>query len=409
MKYLITAIILALHFNAVADTMKVITRDSSMNLVPEDVQLDELGLDDTFEQFKYFNILKGDTDDALPMSELAEKEKLRVLTLGFHLTKARNYFTKLLKADHIEKLGKITVRYEMSRSFNTGKHFETTESKHNNVETYKASNQYALDGVKKWGNEIWFRPAADKTINVPKGNVSSTEISNELLSLADAAIIDVTKEASLGYAIGTISYDHYLSQIGLLIVLKIITPNALDFIYSAIPFKMNLDSAMIPEIIYHEFTHIALSDHVHLTGSFPVSEGIANYFASVISGNTQIADKLGDYGKNIQPIKINSRLKYNSHFEVNSNLAHHPFTYNYLWAMRDRVSREIKNGNEDSAIIFDQIVFESRKYIDFASDLTISKSLPDALIKATTTVGLDRYTAKNIRLIVSQTAKNIGM
>ena len=78
--------------------------------------------------------------------------------------------------------------------------------------------------------------------------------------------------------------------------------------YSSIPYDVKLDSAMVPEIIYHEFTHVAMSDYIPLTGSFAVSEGIANYFASVISGNTEIAGKLGEYGKNIEPLKIDRCL-----------------------------------------------------------------------------------------------------
>ena len=38
-----------------------------------------------------------------------------------------------------------------------------------------------------------------------------------------------------------------------------------------------LDSALIPEIIYHEYAHIALSDHLGLNHSTAVIEGMADF------------------------------------------------------------------------------------------------------------------------------------
>lgn len=408
MTYLLL-IALITSFSASAETMKVVARNRSMNLSPIDIQIDELGLDNDGEHFKYFNVVKGVNEEALPLRELSEQERLRTLTLGYHLNRARNYFINILKADHLKNLGKITVRYDMARSFNTGKHFTSNDVEYNNAVTHKGSNQYSLPEVKKWGNEIWFRPAKNEEVKAPRGSIPDQDVQDELLSLADSAIIDVTKNKVIGLGAYAFNSGHYVSQLSLILIMKKIIPNILDFIITSVPFKMGLDSAMVPEIAYHEFAHVALSDYVPLTGSFAVSEGIANYFAAIISGNTAIADKLGEYGNSISPIDINNRLRYSTRFEINSNLAHHPFTYNYLWKMRDRVSKEITVTDGDSAFVFDRIVFGSRKYIDFSSDLTISKSLPEALMKATSDVGLDRYTARDMRLIIAQTAKNIGM
>lgn len=408
MKYLILVSLLA-GLNVNAETMKAIVRDHSMNLSAADVQVSELGLDSDGEHFKHFHIVKSTNDEALLLSDMSEKDKLRTLTLGFHLTKARTYFTKILKAEHLNNLDKITVRYDMARSFNTGRHFSSKDVEYNNAVTHKGANQYSLPGVKKWGSEIWFRPAKEEETKAPKGTMPSPDVQDELLNLADSAIVDITKSQSMGLGMYAFNPNHYVSQLGLILVMKKIVPNVLDFIITSVPFKVSLDSAMIPEVVYHEFAHVALSDSVPLTGSFAVSEGIANYFAAVISGNTAIADKLGEYGSNISSIDLSERLRYSTKYEVNSNLAHHPFTYNYLWKMRGRVSKEVSISGDDSAFVFDRIVFESRKYIDFSSDLTISKSLPEALMKATSAIGLDRYTARDIRLIISQTAKNVGM
>jgi hypothetical protein len=62
------------------------------------------------------------------------------------------------------------------------------------------------------------------------------------------------------------------------------------------------------------------------------------------------------------------------------------------------LSKDITIDNEDSALLIDRVVFESRKYLDLSSELTIAKSLPEALM-----------TAREERLIISQSAKNTGM
>lgn len=409
MKYLIVIIALVMQFSVNAETMTIIGRDHSKKLVPMEIEVNDMGLENDLHSFKYFNIVKGINDEAPPINEISQEDQIRVLSLGYHLTRARNYFTNVLKAEHLNNLGKITVRYDMARAFSSAKHFTSADAEYNNAVTHKEANRYALPAVKKWGNEIWFRPAKDTVTKTPKGSIPSPDISDELLNLADSAIVDVTKSEALGLGLYAFNPAHYVSQFALILIMKKIVPGILDFVVSSIPFKVALDSAMVPEIVYHEFTHVALSDKIPLTGSFAVSEGIANYFAAVISGDTTIAGKLGKYGNSISPVEVNNRLRYSTKYEMNPNLAHHAFTYTYLWTMRDRVSKEVTFPNEDSALIFDRIVFESRKYIDFSSDLTITKSLPDALMKSTITLGLDKYSAREIRLIISQTAKKIGM
>ncbi len=47
--------------------------------------------------------------------------------------------------------------------------------------------------------------------------------------------------------------------------------------------------ALVPEIIYHEYAHIALSDSLELTHSTAVIEGMADFFAGKIGGNHKLA------------------------------------------------------------------------------------------------------------------------
>jgi len=58
-----------------------------------------------------------------------------------------------------------------------------------------------------------------------------------------------------------------------------------------------LDTALIPEIIYHEYAHAALSDHLVLSHSTAIIEGMADFFAGQIAGSPKLAKHI----KNIIP------------------------------------------------------------------------------------------------------------
>ena len=399
------------HLNSFASSFEVIDRDSAMKLIKIKANQEELGIDGS-NAFKNFNFSKSTEESFRDINEIPHEDTLRVFTLAYHLNKARNYFINNLNSDHVRNLDEITVRYNMARGFSTGRHFTKDDREYNNAVTNKASNQYILssEGVKPWGIEIWFRPAREEKARMPKlSQAQNTEVSEELLNLADSAVYDLTKQSSIGISNPSLDSTHYYAQLGLILFIKKVFPYAFDTVMPLLPLKMSLDSAMIPEIIYHEFAHVALSDSIPLTGSFPVSEAMANYFAAVISGNKTIAGKLGDFGNNINPVTPKANVKYRSEYETNENLAHHSFTYCYLWSIRQRLKDEITYKEIPGDILFDRIVFQSRIYLDLSSDHSITKSLPASLIKSVSSHVSDKNIAKTIRLIISQEAKNGGM
>ncbi len=395
-----------------AEVVTVIDRNSEAELVATELEKEKIGLSQDDESFQHFIILKGTSNDPQKISELSDAERLRVMTLAYHLNRARNYFVQILNADHLSEMAPLKIRYDIANSFSSGRQFTKAENEFNNAVTNKASNKYILsnEGIKPWGVEIWFRPAKDQRVTTPPGVVTkNTDISEEILNLANTAVYDITRQASLGISNPGLNADHYMFQLGLILALKKIIPTTIDLLVSQIPFTVRLDSAMIPEIIYHEFTHVALSDKIPLTGSFPTTEAIANYFAATISGRSSIADDLGDFGKNIEPIAARKTIKYKSKFEEDPNFAHHSFTLNYLWQIRSRVDKDIDFGNISGSILFDQIVFESRNYLDVSEKKTITKSLPEALAKACDKIVTDKKISRLIRLIVKQEAKKFGM
>ena len=55
--------------------------------------------------------------------------------------------------------------------------------------------------------------------------------------------------------------------------LSIWQSNFIEYLFTRKWYKF--DSALVPEIIYHEFAHLALSDNLELSHSTPVIEGMA--------------------------------------------------------------------------------------------------------------------------------------
>lgn len=63
-----------------------------------------------------------------------------------------------------------------------------------------------------------------------------------------------------------------------------------------------LDTALVPEVIYHEYAHAALSDYLVLSHSTAIIEGMADFFAGQIAHSPELAKNIKKYntynGKN---------------------------------------------------------------------------------------------------------------
>jgi hypothetical protein len=414
MKQAFLFLLMAIPTFAFGENYNYIDRDNSGRLVTTSAASSKFGMAENSSQFAHFNILKGVEEEERSIDQLDEAEKLRVMTLAYHLNKARDYFVNVLKVTNLDASEKISVRYDMAREFSVGRHFAKDNSDYNNAVTQKGSNDYILsnEGVKKWNTEIWFRPAKDIETKMPAGSLNSsatTAMGSDILGIINSVVVDLSGQYAQGGSL-KLNASHYEFELGMLLIVKKVVPNVLDLVFSKVPFKYNLDSAMVPEIIYHEFTHVVMSDKIPLTGSFAVAEGIANYFAMVISDRSSLADKLGAYGKNVASIDIDKHLHYRSKYETDAEEAHSPFTYNYLFKMRQMVNKQFpKIEGQKGSDVFDRIVFEARKYLDLSEDLTITKELPQALAQGIDDVIKDRKIARDVRLVIAQTANQMGM
>ena len=118
-----------------------------------------------------------------------------------------------------------------------------------------------------------------------------------------------------------------------------IVPYAVEWIARLFPHKSNLDTAMIPEIIYHEFAHVGFSQYLELGKQTPLSEGVANYFASSITDYHKVLHKGGKFSKGLKGKNAKALSKYDWSFEA-IEAAQHSFTFKYLWLIQESFGKE---------------------------------------------------------------------
>jgi hypothetical protein len=99
-----------------------------------------------------------------------------------------------------------------------------------------------------------------------------------------------------------------------------------------------LETALVPEIIYHEYAHAALSDHLVLSHSSAIIEGMADFFAGQIAKSPKLAKHIKKYntfnGKNAK-----KKQDYMIQFEM-GEYANTDFVFGLLWELKSIIGQE---------------------------------------------------------------------
>jgi hypothetical protein len=388
-----------------AESILVNLRDAHMKIKPTAMEFSETAEN---EHFKVFNGAEEAPLD-FTSSRISDADKMRAATTLYHLQKARAYFSEVLGSDYVKEFPVMNVRINMTKPFNEFFHFikESKKDEFNNAVTIPASTKKAMAGVNPWDMEIWFRPAKPIAINnmvyqtgkeMDDMNVGKFAAQN----LLESSIQQSVSDASILGTLDTFDYMGIITRIGYTYGIFELVPKFLMWSTESIKSEAFLDSSMIPEVIYHEFAHAALSDHVSIRRSTPLNEGIANYFAAVILGSDKIADHNGDHSKNISPYKGKSKQKYSSLLET-SKASHANFVYSFLWTLRERLGKEDENGKE----LGDKLIFAMRKHVKY-SDKPIKDDLVTALVDAVEEV-YPSADARKIRMLIKDHAVKAGI
>ena len=257
-----------------AYTTTVMTRDKDMDMSEIKTTFSSISADGKLED-KNFKIVNAKGEEAIILSKVEDpQERIRAASVFYHLMKAKNYFIDEVNSQYVSNMSQITVRLNITNQFNSIGHFahDNLSPEHNNALSIPPGEGRARFGVKSWGHEIWFRPA--KVVDLPKEGLENnfdevagiftefrlqSRMANFQRFVSDLFLLSSNELASSG-----------LSLLGstALIEVSFLTMKKL---YGAFQGKkFFLDTSFIPEVVYHEFAHVALSDHLTLSHSSPV-------------------------------------------------------------------------------------------------------------------------------------------
>lgn len=348
-----------------AETFEVVVRDHKDRLIVEERELTDLIASDRFEG-TYFKIVGKTGHEAITFdSPLAQK----AANAYYHLTKAREYFASINRVQSEQ----ITIRIEIENAFHRDYHFQNSQVNpvFNNATTVIGGEGVDDFGIDPWGYEIWFRPIkkipiskdlrkqAKKVIRsyLPRTPTISTDVL--LISGIEAASSD-NFTGALALTAEDLFQDFLINT-----TVRFVIPEIFALFMRGDYF---LDTALIPEVIYHEYTHYMMADAVAPVANTTLMEGFADYFATKVSNRLSLADELGDYGRLVESRDALSRDVYSLTLDTNQGLGS-DFVLSVLYEIESYVS--LYEPRQD---VIKQI-FEMRKSITVDSDL--AKTLPE--------------------------------
>jgi hypothetical protein len=316
----------------------------------EQVVLRDLISHDSFDG-EHFRIVKGKSNEAVKFD--AEPElTLRAATVYYHLTKAREYFLKTIKSDYVATIPKMTIRIDHSNQFNELGHFanDNYEPQFNNALTIPAGQTpewVPASKQRKWGMEIWFRPQKKIHLRDLKTNNLATQEFKVLMKGFRDQVHRQSLQQFLVAVVMAYSKDGSPSPFSQEALIRTAGSSLLmeagyqffDPITKVFTRKWYwLDTALVPEIIYHEYAHVALSDHLQLSHSTAIIEGMADFFAGKMANSPKLAMNIKKYntynGKNAK-----SKKEYNILFET-KDFANTDFVFGVLWALGEIVNSD---------------------------------------------------------------------
>lgn len=391
--YALSAILFADSCFAVAETYPVVIRKKNGSYKIKQTSIDGLKARDRFET-DHFRVSWKKEDQALTLDRISgiteepqttffrDEEMLRLLAANtlFHAEKAHRFFTEILSAEEVKKMEQLVIRLDITNTYSEYERFahDNHKPQYNNALSIAGGIPYKpRPGLNPWGREIWFRPRKEIPIGellaqLPENPANAQlrearqalypmqidlAIRNTLLSIFQSRLTDPSYVDSVTRQGGTL-----LLMEGAFQVLKAVNRYI-------IPQKFYLDTALVPEIIYHEFSHLALSDYMEPNVSTPVNEGMADFFAASIGDNPVLAEKIKKFSTGVG--KNGKKLKYFSIELETLDNARSDYVLGVLWGLRDLLGKNTAT----------QVVFGARKYLN-TKDSTIRDGLIRALLRS---------------------------
>jgi hypothetical protein len=354
-------------------------------------KLTGLNCNNTFEG-EHFRIVHATSDEAISFDHEDKELVTKAANVYYHLNYARNFWIKEIKSNYVSTLPQIIVRLDITNAFSSTRQFMHAEQEknYNNAWTIpEGQTPRIAKDQRKWFKEIWFSPAKKIESRKEIKSEGNNPIHESLVLVKDP-LVDRSKNALIYLGLGMLVAPQINNSYLLNRALKNL--GLIAFLYGAIETTKHLDkwfiekshyidTAMIPDIIYHEYAHIALSDTMKTVHSVPVIEGMADYFATRVANRKKMYDELKGYSKNRSKDPNNKQL-YHPYLEGAWN-ATSDFTLSLLWSGKvafDKANEQRIKKGQRPLVDYDDLVFTAHKDLNENSD--IANDLNGALVKA---------------------------
>ncbi len=364
-----------------APSFLVLERKAKSNkTVYKKVPLEDLESASAFDG-KFFKIVKGKSNEAIRFNDTDKDLVLKAANVYHHLTKARLFWFDTMGTRAPETMSEVIVRLEIKNLFDEQGHFahDNREPQFNNalsIPSGESPEWVPQERQRKWEKEIWFRPMKKiETKDLPGIGPNPLTVSLQAL---EQPFINYTTNQFNQSIFEHIFYPNYAANplwvdvirfAGTIAITKAIIEGSKHTDRLFVDKYYYLNTAMVPEVIYHEYAHLILSDFLEMSHSTPVIEGMADYFAASLAQKRRVYSPVKGHS-NAASKDTNSKKNY-SHWYESNRFATSDFTLSVLWDVRDILGEEIAN----------EVIYEARTLLDTRT-ATINHHLIQAILDA---------------------------
>lgn len=325
---------------------------------------------------EFFKIVHSTSDESISL-DVDEDLRLRVATIYYHLSQARNYWINNIGSQFIKEIPQIIIRVEMGKRPSRTRHFRAKNVEVNNAITIMPGKVPPQKGDKKWGHEIWFSPMEVVDVKKELEYLGSNPITQSMTFL-EPPVMDMAKNNLIFESMdkildpelyqGQSLSDIFTVNLGTMATIKGVSwaSQYLDYIFVQDEYYM--DTALVADVIYHEFAHVALSKYLAPKHSRPVIEGMADYFVAAQTSRTQLY--LPQEGiLNIRPKNAKNKDTYLPERE-SEPYARRDFVLSFLWKVRENLEKlnlSRKKRGLEPVVDTDQLIFEARTLLSESS------------------------------------------
>jgi hypothetical protein len=406
--------------------MQAMVRENG-KLVQREVTLTDLNSIKAFDG-KYFKVVKGDSEDNIPVSfdppapgqestEGSPDIRLKAATVYNAFTLSRLYFKKLLTTvggltdEDIAYLDDpVTIRLEMKETFSAAVHYNTLSPVFNGAVTIPATkdnpdikvdiNPATQKPIADWGRETWFFAPAEKHSLATAQLIGNTigqstfqfEVLESLLSQDVTLAVKAKIEKDFAWQVfaENAAFSIAVSEGAIPILAKFL---------SAIPTKIYLDAAMLPEIASNEYAHLALYPWLGLKKRTHIVEGYPHYYAAKIWDLKMLQADAKPYSKNFAPRDSTSSVKYSLAQESGPFAATSNFTFSTLAQIDQAFGQDEGLNVTTRAIVTPYFLGEDSPLAYIGPDSNLKTHLTNALLGSARNYGKDPRELDILQLI----------